>query len=88
MSKSAANPAAPPYLSLPAVSRATPRAKPGSGKGTPLQRRFVSYEPATASSLEPYEGEALLEMHWKTLVSMAPKGTCSCFRDPWLLAPS
>jgi hypothetical protein len=75
MSNRAANPAAPPQVSLPAVFRATPCAKSDSGKGTHLQRRFVSHEPAATSLLQPSEAAALLEMHWETLVNMARKGT-------------
>jgi hypothetical protein len=75
MSNRVANPTAPPHVSLPTVVGSAPCAKSGSDKRTHLQRKFVSRKASSAGLLEPSEAVALLEMHWKTLVGPARKGT-------------
>lgn len=45
-----------------------------------LQANFALREPAFERLLNLHEAAALLEMHWKTLESMARKGSVPAFR--------
>lgn len=49
-------------------------------KPLPSRRDSISREPVFERLLNLHEAAALLEMHWKTLESMARKGTVPAFR--------